>query len=190
MSRISNREAAILGMLCESPRYGYELEKIIEDRGMRNWTEIGFSSIYYVLKRLEKRALIESKIVGLAGKPSRRVYTVTKEGMKAIKEKIKALLSKNQKLISPFDLGIAYLDLLKSEEILECLNLYLKSTDERLSFLQDSIRRMKESGAPNRVIALFDRPLAHMKTEKLWVEGFMKKIQEKEISPEKGWKYG
>ena len=40
--------------------YGYTIEKIIEERGMRHWTDIGFSSIYYVLKRLESRNLIVS----------------------------------------------------------------------------------------------------------------------------------
>ena len=51
---INEREAAILGLLCENPLYGYTIEKIIEERGMRHWTDIGFSSIYYVLKRLER----------------------------------------------------------------------------------------------------------------------------------------
>ena len=55
MNRISNIEAAILGLLCERPQYGYEIEKIIEKRNMRNWTEIGFSSIYYILKKLEEK---------------------------------------------------------------------------------------------------------------------------------------
>jgi DNA-binding PadR family transcriptional regulator len=57
---INKREAAILGLLCEKPLYGYTIEKIIEERGMRHWTEIGFSSIYYVLKRLESRNLVVS----------------------------------------------------------------------------------------------------------------------------------
>ena len=55
---INERELAILGLLCEKPLYGYTIEKIIEERGMRHWTDIGFSSIYYVLKRLESRNLI------------------------------------------------------------------------------------------------------------------------------------
>jgi hypothetical protein len=30
---INEREAAVLGLLCENPQYGYTIEKIIEERG-------------------------------------------------------------------------------------------------------------------------------------------------------------
>ena len=77
---INEREAAILGLLCENPLYGYTIEKIIEERGMRHWTDIGFSSIYYVLKRLESRNFIESSCQQQEDKPSRKVYTITDSG--------------------------------------------------------------------------------------------------------------
>ena len=47
---------------------------------MRNWTQIGFSSIYYVLKRLEKSGLITGSTEAVEGKPSRRNYTITVSG--------------------------------------------------------------------------------------------------------------
>lgn len=178
MSRISDREAAILGLLVEGPRYGYELEKIIEERGMRVWTEIGFSSIYYVLKRLESNGLIESSVKDVAGKPSRRIYTVTEKGMTAMKEKVKNVLSHTKKQISPFDLGIAYCDLLEPEDVVECLRLYLESLDKRQAMLEGSIREKEIEGANYRVIALFSRPLAHVKAERAWVEQFKKEIKE------------
>ncbi len=177
MPRISDREAAILGLLCESPRYGYELEKIIEERGMRVWTEIGFSSIYYVLKRLESREYIQSEVKDVEGRPSRRVYTVTEKGQTAMKEKVKSVLSQNKKVISPFDLGIAYHYVLEPEEVLGCLTQYIESLDERKAVLERSIREKEKEGAKYRVIALFLRPLAHVKAEKEWVEQFTEKIK-------------
>ena len=38
-------ELTILGLLEEQPRHGYELEQVIEERGIRQWTALGFSSI-------------------------------------------------------------------------------------------------------------------------------------------------
>ena len=90
---ISDIEAAILGLLCERSQYGYDLDRTIEERGMRNWTPIGFSSIYYVLKRLEKSGLITSGLEAVEGKPSRRNYTITDPGRAAMKEKIVNVLS-------------------------------------------------------------------------------------------------
>jgi len=182
MSRISNREAAILGLLCEGPKYGYELEKIIEERGMRVWTEIGFSSIYYVLKRLEKRGIIKSAVQEVEGKPNRKIYTVTEKGRKTMKEKVKNVLSKNEKMISPFDLGIAYHYLLKPEEVLECLRLYVKSLDKRKDVLERSIHTNKKEGKEYRVIALFSRPLAHVEAEKEWVEQFISTVEQEGLN--------
>jgi DNA-binding PadR family transcriptional regulator len=53
-SMMTNAELAILSLVDERPRHGYEVEQVIEERGMREWTEIGFSSIYYLLKKLER----------------------------------------------------------------------------------------------------------------------------------------
>jgi hypothetical protein len=76
---MTNAELAILGLIVERPRHGYEIEKVIEERGMREWTEVAFSSIYYILRKLEKKNLIHSRLdthgsdpflLGLAGMPA------------------------------------------------------------------------------------------------------------------------
>ena len=43
--QLTNPECAILGLVAEGPRYGYQIDQIVTARGMRRWTEIGFSSI-------------------------------------------------------------------------------------------------------------------------------------------------
>ena len=59
---MTNAELAILSLIAEQPRHGYDIEQIIEARGMREWTEIGFSSIYYLPNKLEKAGLVESQL--------------------------------------------------------------------------------------------------------------------------------
>lgn len=177
---LSDIEAAILGLLYEEPQYGYQLEKTIEGWGMRNWTQIGFSSIYYVLKKLEKKELVESKLEKVEGKPSRKVFTITDPGRQAMKEKLKDLLSWNKKLISPFDLGLAYLNYLEPQEVIGCLENYLESAQGRIKFLESSVKMQEELNAPYYVVALFSRPLKSLKTEMDWVEEFIEKIKKEE----------
>lgn len=57
---LTDSELTVLGLLVERPRHGYDLERVIDERGMRAWTALGFSSIYYVLDKLAKRGLIEA----------------------------------------------------------------------------------------------------------------------------------
>lgn len=179
MPVISDIEAAVLGLICQSPRYGYELEKLIEERGMRNWTEIGFSSIYYVLKRLEKRELVCGKVdSGKEGRPARRTYEVTEKGRAAMREKMRNVLSERIRSKDPFDLGIAYYGLLKPEEFRECLDLYMEGVDERIRMLEGRIEEMREKKAPYHVIALFERPLVHEKAEREWATAFRERVND------------
>lgn len=180
MYRISDIEAAVLGLLCEGPQYGYNIEKIVEERGMRNWTDIGFSSIYYVLKKLEKNQLIESEIKEVKGKPSRKIYHITLCGKSAMEEKVKTVLSYAEKQISPFDLGIANIKIISPEESINCLKSYVESLDERISFLEESIKMHDKIGSPYFVVALFERPLVHLKNEKEWIKTFIEKIKKEE----------
>ncbi|OPY28199.1 MAG: Transcriptional regulator PadR-like family protein [Methanobacterium sp. PtaU1.Bin242] len=180
MDIISDLEAAILGLLYEKPQYGYQLEKTIEGWGMRNWTQIGFSSIYYVLKKLEKKELVESRLENVKGKPSRKVFTITDLGRKTMKEKLVDILSWNKKLISPFDLGLAYLNYLDPKEVIACLENYLESAQGRIRFLESSVKMQEELKAPYYVVALFSRPLAGLKTEMAWVKEFIEKIKKEE----------
>ena len=73
---MTNAELAILGLIAEQPRHGYQIEQVIEERGMRNWTEIGFSSIYYLLKKLEKAGYVTARAEQALGK-TRQVYHPT-----------------------------------------------------------------------------------------------------------------
>lgn len=177
MHIISDIEASILGLVYEDSHYGYELEKIIEEREMRSWTPIGFSSIYYVLKKLEKTKHITSKIeLGEDGR-SRRIYIITENGKKAMNEKIKSLLSNYAKTVSPFDLGVINIWILKPKEALDCLKLYEKSINKHISCLENSLKKFDNSKSRYFVKALFTRPLAHLKTEKSWVEQFSREVE-------------
>ena len=175
---INEREAAILGLLCEKPLYGYTIEKIIEERGMRHWTEIGFSSIYYVLKRLESRNLVVSSCRQQENKPSRKVFTITIDGEHLMKEKVRSLLSKNQRIVSPFDLGIAHLRLLSPSETIACLNERIKALDAAIEHVNTHRIQHENMKKPYFLLALSDRALAHLCTEKIWVEKFIAEVKQ------------
>ena len=175
---INEREAAVLGLLCENPQYGYTIEKIIEERGMRHWTDIGFSSIYYVLKRLERKNLVVSSCEHQEDKPSRKVYTITPVGKRIMKEKVRCLLSTNPRISSPFDLGIVHLPLLTKEENIACLKERVRALDRAIEHIRTHHDRHIQSGKPYFVSAISDRVLAHLCTEKGWVEQFIKEVDQ------------
>ena len=172
---ISNLEASILGLICEGFRYGYELDKIIEERNMRHWTEIAFSSIYYVLKRLEKKGLITSGTERVSGR-SRKVYSVTPQGEAAMRDKVQELISKSHPVPDPFDLGIGNLDKLTHEEIIAGLRSYVESLGDREQFFRERLAVMEDSEWPFHIRGLVTRPLSMLDTERKWVETYIEEL--------------
>jgi DNA-binding PadR family transcriptional regulator len=177
MYMISDIEAAVLGLLCERPQYAYDLDRTIEERGMRNWTQIGFSSIYYVLKRMEKSGLVQGVLEPTEGKPSRRNYTVTEQGRAAMKEKVIDVLSGCPKLISPFDLGMANIDALTPDEAIGCLSSHIDALDERARFLERGIAESMGRGDPYHVTVLFEIPLVQLEAERELIERMIIRLE-------------
>jgi len=71
---LSDADIVVLSLLAEQPLHGYDLDRVIEQRGYRQWTSLAFSSVYYVLKRLAERGLVEPD-EGSTGR--RTVFRVT-----------------------------------------------------------------------------------------------------------------
>jgi len=79
---------AMLGLLAQRPRHGYELRSAFEAvvGGDANW-EVKPAQIYTTLMRLEQAGLVErSSDLGEGEEPSRRVYAVTAVGREALKD--------------------------------------------------------------------------------------------------------
>jgi len=77
---------AILGLLAQKPRHGYELRAAFEAvvGGDANW-EVKPAQVYTTLERLEEAGLVErSSDLGEGDEPSRRVYAVTGSGREAL----------------------------------------------------------------------------------------------------------
>jgi len=173
---ISNLEASILGLICEGFRYGYELNKIIEERNKRYWTEIAFSSIYYVLKRLEKKGLIVSGNERVNSR-SRKVYNVSPQGEAEMRGKVQYLISNTHPVPDPFDMGVGNLDKLTHEEIIEGLMSYIESLGDREQFYRKRLTVMEDSEWPYHIRGLVTRPLAMLGSERKWVKTYIDELE-------------
>lgn len=174
---MTNAELAILSLVAETPRHGYEIEQTIEARGMREWTEIGFSSIYYLLKKLEKAKLVESQLVPTQGRGSeRRVYQITAEGRAALKKATLKALSQPKQNYPSILLGIANLPFISQEQSLGALRSYRKGLAERLEHV--AAQTESQRPLPDHVEILFDYSLMTLEAEKNWVEKVIRKMED------------
>jgi DNA-binding PadR family transcriptional regulator len=173
---MTNPELAVLGIIAEAPRHGYDVEQIIEQRGMRDWTEIGFSSIYYLLNKLEKDGRVVSQIQQSHGKgPARKVYSITPLGRNVLVEGLLEALSIPQNTSKPFLLGLSNLPQIAPEDLLPALNLYAAKLDEDL--LNLAKRAEEQSPLPPFVEAMFDYSQEMLEAERNWIRKFMQEVE-------------
>jgi DNA-binding PadR family transcriptional regulator len=79
---------AVLGLLAQRPRHGYELHAAFEALvgGVANW-EVKPAQVYTTLTRLEESGLVDcASDIGEGDEPDRRVYAITSQGVQALHE--------------------------------------------------------------------------------------------------------
>ncbi len=173
---VTDAELAVMSLLAEKPMHGYQIEQIIEERGMREWTNIGFSSIYYILEKLRKIGWLENVLEYGEGKgPARQIYSLTNTGSDVWKKAVISTLSHPRRSSSNFQLGLSNLLLLEKEHIMLALEEYVKELEQKNQQLMEKLTNYGEN-LPWNASAMFDLSLAQIKTELDWVKAFIEKI--------------
>jgi DNA-binding PadR family transcriptional regulator len=158
-------ELLVLGLVAEMPRHGYQLAREIDGRGMREWTPIGFSSIYFLLGKLERKRLVRSKEPARA--TAKKVYTVTAAGRKALVLQTRTSLAAYRPTYSSVLLGMLHLPVLTKGEALTALQLRSEAISAEMQRLRDI--QFDRQPLPDFVEALFDFSLGQLEAEKEWV---------------------
>jgi DNA-binding PadR family transcriptional regulator len=173
---MTNAELAILTLVAEQPRHGYEIEQVIEERGMREWTEVGFSSIYYLLKKLERDGLIEGRLEEAQRGPARKVYHLTSAGGEALQRGLLEALSIPQRGYPSILLGVASLPAVPAPQAADALQEYRTALLERQTQLQKKWRGQQP--LPYFVDATFTYGLALLEAEIKWVGDLITQLEE------------
>jgi len=120
-SGIPFAEVVVLGLLAEKPRYGYEIDSEIKLRGLHLWGQVAFSSIYYMLGKLEKRSFVTFHHHKEGKYPTRKVYSITESGRAYLRRGVLELIEQNTMGQGPPVLGIAFIHVLEKSEALVAL---------------------------------------------------------------------
>lgn len=165
----TDAELLLLGLIAEMPRHGYELDQAIEQRNMREWTQIGFSSIYFVLGKLQKRGLVRGKkLAGAsAGTTSKKVYSLTPAGRRTLTAQTIAALRNVHPTYSPVLLGMINWPVLKREEAVEALQARSEAIEVEVARL--GAIQAGQQPLPDYVEAQFEYSLGQLRAEAMWV---------------------
>ncbi len=198
-SKLTLNDITILGLLNEEEKgvTGLQLENAIEQRGMRVWTNIGRSSVYYTLNKLQKSryAMVETLIQQKDKKlppVKKKFYKITELGRKELEKTVFMVLATHEKIVDPFDVAFAFSGVLTQEKLIDALTKRVVGVQERKIRLEKNINEFNKPNAHGytldvsivshelviqHIIALFTRPLAFVEAEEQWLVENLKTIE-------------
>ena len=174
---MSDAELTLLSMLAEADRYDHEIQQIVEDRGLRSWVPIGFSSIYYLLNKLEEQNMIASEMRPTAQGSPRKFYHITDAGRGILQTAIAERLRQPRTLGTGFELGLVNLNVLKPQQVYQTLGHHRADLRTRLKRIESDWQQYQaESDAvetTDTISALYTHSIAVMQAELDWLETFL-----------------
>jgi DNA-binding PadR family transcriptional regulator len=173
---MTDAELTILSLMAEGPRYGYEIQQIIDERGLREWLTVGFSSIYYILNKLERQDMLNSELRSYGRSAAHKVYRITDAGLGVLQTAVSDLLRQPRSLGTGFELGLANLGALKPGQVYQVLTHHRNDLRQRLEAVQRSYDRHQSDDnpqVPEHIRALYTHSVAMMQAELEWMEAFL-----------------
>lgn len=157
-------EFAILGLLREQPRHGYELRRTLADLGF--WS-VSFGSLYPALKRLEKAGQIAVK--SQSGR--RKSYKITGSGHDRFSELL------NDETVADdersFNLRLAFLRYLDPDSRIDVLERRRAHLVERLAQARDALKRAAgrtKERMDRYTLALMEHGVASAEADIAWLD--------------------
>ena len=169
----SDADIVVLSLLAEQPRHGYDLDRVIEQRGYRQWTSLAFSSVYYLLKRLSKRGLLEPD-EGSQGR--RTVFRVTEAGRRELRQ------AAGERVLAPAPPSAGVLPALNAYSRLddpELVTLLVRRAEALLGRL-DELRALRAQVDEEHALAIFDYEILRQEADLAWTRSLLKKADSDE----------
>lgn len=168
---LTDAELTVLGLVVERPRHGYELDEVVSQRGMRDWTALGFSSIYYVLGKLRDRGLITEVAGDRAHAKAKKTFTATDAGRKACAAAAEAAIAELRPVHPPVLVGLANSPVVPPDRLAAALTRRAEAVEERLAEVRRAAAAQPD--VPPFVRAIFDYSITQLEAEAAWLKGML-----------------
>lgn len=173
-SNISHKEFVILGLISEFPSHAYSINQRIEGRGMRNWTDIGKSSIYRIIGNLESASLIDYYEEEVDNR-LRKVYSITTKGSNILKEKVFRTINEYVgRKDEDFYVAFSLLPILPFEEQIQAFKGSIQKIKKHKKELEEMLQENKIY--PINVVGLFKHPIMLLETDIRFLEWVLSQI--------------
>ncbi len=155
-------DLAVLGLLRDGPRHGYDLKQSLADLG---FVRVSFGSLYPALRRLEKRGLIEA----LRASGRRKAYRVTGAG----RDELDLLLRTEPETSEEdrrFSLRLAFFRYLDPGLRIRSLERRRRQLVDRMGDSQRALEKAQTNAADRYTLAIMRRTVLTTQADIAWLD--------------------
>ena len=190
---LSDKEFLILGMVGHPPYddigiSGTILNQLIEKRNVKDWTNLSFSSIYYVLNQLLTKNLIKTKSTNKVtarnldvGAPQKK-FLISPKGKELLKKTVSNYFNQSNLTYKEMNLALASAYVFDEKEFLDILYIQKKLLEERMAkvrqrYAEDKIEQ-PEIEMPVHVWGLFRYAFGMLNARKKFLNELILRLEE------------
>jgi DNA-binding PadR family transcriptional regulator len=180
MRKLSNVEMVLLQIIAEKDGIsGYGINHIVKERGYREWADIGMTSIYVGLKKLEDKKLVKFKVdIDKIGKgPVPKIFFLAEKGKEVLSTEIYSILSGSRERERIFDLGVAGIPFVAPEKVQEALLQRKNYLNEHLENIDKKFKKDGGHQLPVHIRYLFKHSLYLIGNEIKFIDELMRKLK-------------
>ncbi len=160
---------AILGLLADGPRHGYELRALYEDQLVPS-AKLNFGQVYPTLDRLQRDGWVEHDVVSQRERPDKKVYGLTEEGRSQLRAWFDTPSALNLDRRNETFLKLMVARRLAQVEPLEVLKVEKRACFARLHEVTQARAGAREQGEPLQAILLLDLAVLRLEAFAKWLE--------------------
>jgi DNA-binding PadR family transcriptional regulator len=158
---------AILGLLASKPLHGYELKSGFEE--MVPTDELNVGQVYTTLDRLSRDSLVTYEVVNQPERPDKKVYALTEDGRKELKEWLVTPSTLDLNLRNETFLKIMLARRLRWANPLKVIAVERRASFERLHEVEQTRERARQ-GAALHTLLLLDLAALRLEAFLKWLD--------------------
>jgi len=159
---------ALLGLLAESPKYGYEIKQEFEGSLGNVWS-VSYGQLYPTLRRLSEVGWVTKQTAPGKKAAEKNIYSITPKGKQRLDDWLLRPLRSSYKVKDEFTLKFLFFDKLPRDKVLEYLKAQQKKTVMQKENFQRTLVSIREE-LNFFLQAIIRKGIIHLEAEIQWLE--------------------
>jgi len=159
---------ALLGLLAESPKYGYELKRRFEGALGNVWS-VSYGQLYPTLRRLSELSWVTKKTEPGKKAAERNIYSITEKGRRKLDEWLLTPVRSTYRVKDEFTLRFLFFSKLEPLRVLHYLEEHRRKTAEQRASFEKTFASL-EGEIDFFLQGIIRKGIVHLEAEDRWLE--------------------